>query len=109
MNMLLVILMILFCNPRIVMEIYLISIHLISLFRDFEKAFNLVDCPKIMSLYWLPCIHKNVFSNVVFFHSGKVAIQFQDFHSLHRVPCIASIIQFYEQSNMLLLKAFGTR
>ena len=28
------------------MEVYLISIHLISLLRDFEKAFNLVDSPK---------------------------------------------------------------
>ena len=28
------------------LEVYLISIHSISLFTDFEKAFNLVDCPK---------------------------------------------------------------
>ena len=30
-------------NP---LEVYLISIHSISLFRDFEKAFNLLDWPK---------------------------------------------------------------
>ena len=61
-----------------------------------------------MSLYCLSCIQKNAISNVIFLHSGKVDIQFQDSHSLHRVLCIASIIQFYERLSMLLLKAFGT-
>ena len=56
MNILLVILMCLFCNPRIVIigSLHIIepignifiSIHSISLFRDFEKAFHLVDWPK---------------------------------------------------------------
>ena len=60
-----------------------------------------------MSSYCLSCIHKNAISNVLFFHSGKGGIQFQDSHGLHRVPCISSIIQFYGQLNTLF-KVFGT-
>ena len=83
MNTLLVILMCLFCNPRIVIigslhtvepiGIYLISIHLISLFRDFEKAFNLVDCPKeclcIVSLAYTRMCFLKMFSSL---HSARL-------------------------------------
>ena len=61
-----------------------------------------------MSLFGLPCIHKNAISNVFFFYSGNVTIQFQDSLDWHRVPCITGITQFYERLNMLLLKVFGT-
>ena len=65
----------------------------------------MVDCPKeCLYIVFLAYIRMQ-FQMISSFIQARFGIQFQDSHSLHKVPYIVSIIQFYERLHMLLLKA----